>query len=355
VFTDEQELLLCERIQTEFLDNQLLFTDHDFRNLAIAAYYNWNPIDAASEQLTAKDFHGSNGFIHNFKQRHSFSSRRSHYKRRPAQTSPATLEKTRRWILSIRSLVQYRQEELSYVVNCDETCWRLYPNGILTWAKKGADGVSLDIRGNEKASITALATITAENTKLPLFIIAKGKTKRAEATQLGNIKEHRGDHSVNGWTTAETMSRYLWWLRELYPPVRTPFGKKALPIDLILDCYPAHLTMAVRREAAKLKIQLHFVPIGMTDKLQPLDRRVFGCLTATARAEYRRFSAAHPGEKVRTPDAVRMLIHSWEHLSLAAVEAAWSVYDDRERHRPDGEDDEWDPDHFSQDDESDDD
>jgi hypothetical protein len=85
MFTDEQKSRLCDRIQTEFIDKQLLFTDHDFRRMAIAAYCEWNPINVANGQLTVKDFHGSNEFVYNFKQRYSFSSRRAHYKRRPSQ------------------------------------------------------------------------------------------------------------------------------------------------------------------------------------------------------------------------------------------------------------------------------
>jgi hypothetical protein len=116
--------------------------------------------------------------------------------------------------------------------------------------RKRARTGSLDIRGNQKAAITALATITADNKKLPLFILAKAKTKRAEAMQLGNIRKHRGDHLVSGWTTAETMRWYLWRLREWYSPVETRSRKKALPIDLILDCYQAHLTQEVSEQAA---------------------------------------------------------------------------------------------------------
>jgi hypothetical protein len=41
--------------QTEFIDKQLLFTDHDFQMLAITAFYEWNPIDAESDEFTAKD------------------------------------------------------------------------------------------------------------------------------------------------------------------------------------------------------------------------------------------------------------------------------------------------------------
>jgi hypothetical protein len=323
--------------------------------LAITAFYEWNPIEMESDEFTAKDFHASNGFVHNFKPRHSFSSRRVHYTRRPSEFGGIGEINMRRWVREIKLILKERKNELSYVVNCDETCWRLYPNGILPWARRGANGVSLAIRGNEKAVITPLATITAENTKLPLFIIAKGKTKRVESTHLGPISEHRADHSPSGWTTEDTMQRYLTWLRERYPPVRTPDGEKALPIDLILDCYLAHMTRTVRSTAARLKIRLHFIPIGRTDKLQPLDRRIFGCLKATARAEYRRFSMAHPCEKIRTPDAGTMLRRSWDHLSLAAMEAAWMIYTRPDRTGPEDVEDDWHPDFLFLDDSSDDD
>jgi hypothetical protein len=53
---------------------------------------------------------------------------------------------------------------------------------------------------------------------------------------------------------------------------------------------------------------------------------------------------AHPGEKIRTPDAVTMLRNSWEHLSLAAMEAAWRIYTRPDRTGPEDEEDDWDPD-----------
>jgi hypothetical protein len=64
------------------------------------------------------------------------------------------------------------------VLNCDETCWRLYPNGILTWAETGSENVAIEIPGDEKASITAMATITADHQKLPLYLIAQGENKQ---------------------------------------------------------------------------------------------------------------------------------------------------------------------------------
>jgi hypothetical protein len=50
------------------------------------------------------------------------------------------------------------------------------PNGLLTWAPVGADGVSVGLDASDKDSITVLASITAARTKLPLQFIVKGRT-----------------------------------------------------------------------------------------------------------------------------------------------------------------------------------
>jgi hypothetical protein len=47
------------------------------------------------------------------------------------------------------------------IVNCDETNWLLWPNGLLTWAQLGQSSVQIQIDGDDKASFTAMTTITA--------------------------------------------------------------------------------------------------------------------------------------------------------------------------------------------------
>jgi hypothetical protein len=210
------------------------------------------------------------------------------------------------------------------IVNCDETSWRLYPNGILTWARAGSDGVAVEIMGDEKMSITAMATITADTkgrNKLPLYLIAKGKTKRVEISQLGEIGVHQADHSQSGWQTVDTMKRYIAWLHQTMRSRGTTGD-----IHLILDVYRAHMAPEVRELAEQNSIVLHFIPAGFTDYYQPLDRRVFGCLKATARGYYLR--NAMDGEKspLTKKDAVAILIKSWEKLSECAMESAWRIY-----------------------------
>jgi hypothetical protein len=59
---------------------------------------------------------------------------------------------------------------LDMIANCDETAWRIIPDGLLTWAPVGRDGVLLQLDGKEKDSVTVLASITA-NLQLSLGVM----------------------------------------------------------------------------------------------------------------------------------------------------------------------------------------
>jgi hypothetical protein len=130
-----------------------IFRDADFKLRAIEAYYRWNPINPEAETATYKQFMASNGFIDLFKKRHHFSSRCSHFKRR----SPPNAELEKKFTDETTEIVS--AEDRDRVLNCDETCYKLYPNGILTWAEVGSDNVAVSITGNEKEAIMVMATV----------------------------------------------------------------------------------------------------------------------------------------------------------------------------------------------------
>jgi hypothetical protein len=206
----------------------------------------------------------------------------------------------------------------SYIFNADETCWRLYPQGILTWAEKGKDNVQLHCSGDEKASITVMAAISAAGDKLPLFFIAKGKTVRAERSQIGDVGLHDVTHSETGWMTVVTFKEYLTLLREHHPDIPV--------IHLLLDVYAAHRSKESKDLADQLGIKLYFVPAGCTDMFQPLDRLVFGALKATARKMFHDALARDPQLQVTKPWAVQLLVESWKRFARSTVELAWDCY-----------------------------
>jgi hypothetical protein len=263
------------------------------------------------------EFTCSNGFIEDFKERNRFRSRRAHYKRRPT-TDPAIAAAG---IDEIQQLIA-TAPDLDRVVNCDETCWRVYPNALKTWAPCGSDNVQVTIGGNDKDSFTALCSITAARRKLPMVMIAKGKTTRAEHSQLGDVEPHVAMHSESGWITVEGFQEYLTLLKQEFP------GDD--PIFLILDCYSVHRTREVQDRALELRIIIKMIPGGMTDSLQPLDRAVFGVMKATARRMYRMYrmhTADADRPRLRTLEAVQFLTHAWEQVSPHVLDDAWHLDD----------------------------
>jgi hypothetical protein len=95
------------------------------------------------------------------------------------------------------------------IINCDETMWRIVPIGLLTCAPGGNDGVTVLLNAAEKEAITALASTTVAHDKLPLFLIARGKTTRCEHSQLGPTDDCVSAHCPSEWTTGNTFHAYL--------------------------------------------------------------------------------------------------------------------------------------------------
>ena len=102
------------------------------------------------------------------------------------------------------------------------------------------------------------------------------------------------------------------------------------PVHLILDVYAVHRNEEIKEYAKNLGIEMYFIPAGLTDKFQPLDRRVFGCLKATARHIFYEQMIENPEMEFTKQKAVESLIYSWEHLSQEVIEDAWSIYLDNE-------------------------
>jgi hypothetical protein len=100
-------------------------------------------------------------------------------------------------------------------------------------------------------------------------------------TQLGELGDNAFDHSPTEWTTVQTRIRYLGWLRELLDDR----DEEKRIYDVLTDIYPVHIAKSVRLQARLLGFNIHFIPYGMTDKYQTLDRSIFGCMKSTARAE----------------------------------------------------------------------
>ena len=311
IFADLEEQAIKDFIVTCFLQPGYVFTNEDFVEIAVNAYLTKYKDKTNFEEM--KDFLVSHQFIHDFKKRNHLSSRTLHSRRRPNVTE----EEKSNWINTIKNLLS--TVDHSRIVNVDETCWKCFPNGLVTWAEKGSDGISINLDSSPKASMTVLASIRADGTKIPLYFIAKGKTVLVETTQIGDVSPHMSNHAENGWTTEETFYEYLLFLRQHF--------NDEDPIHLLLDSYKAHKCQSIIDLAETLKIKLYFIPPGMTDEFQPLDRRVFGCLKATARYLFRKEYNQNKEKKFTKLKAAQCMVWAWEHLQPNIIQESWSIYE----------------------------
>jgi hypothetical protein len=73
-------------------------------------------------------------------------------------------------------------------LNSDESFWLILYRPRKTVAPTGAETVKVEVDGDPKAGLTLMGTITAAGTKLPLFLVAKGLTRRCHK-QFGDLEE----------------------------------------------------------------------------------------------------------------------------------------------------------------------
>jgi hypothetical protein len=97
---------------------------------------------------------------------------------------------------------------------------------------RGVKNIQGFCNGDEKDSLTVVAALAAARIKLPLTLIATGKTHIVEENHFGDIGHHCIDHSGSGWTTADTFQRWLAWLGSVYDD--------GDPLWPVLDRYSVH-------------------------------------------------------------------------------------------------------------------
>jgi hypothetical protein len=84
----------------------------------------------------------------------------------------------------------------------------------------------------------------------------------------------------------------------------------------------------VKDAAARLGITLHFIPPGLTDEFQPLDRAVFGVLETQAKRLFHARFHLNPYERKRKQDSVADMACAWPLLGESAIDAACDVYNE---------------------------
>jgi hypothetical protein len=186
-----------------------------------------------------------------------------------------------------------------------------------TIAERGAETVKRYVNGETKAGFTFFASILVDGPKLPLSLLAKGKTPRCHRRfGLHPPYEHLIWHSSNGWCNSCLMEAYLHWLRGRLTAAR---------IVLLMDRFGAHETLEIYYLAEALTIHLIFIPCGGTGQYHPLDRRTFGALTAMGRSRWTALYARNPGVMCTRELAAGLLLGCWDALSQCCVQDGWDL------------------------------
>jgi hypothetical protein len=85
----------------------------------------------------------------------------------------------------------------------------------------------------------------------------------------------------------------------------------------------------VKRLVEDLNIEIHYIPVGATDVLQPLDRRVFGVLKGQARRLFHRRVSEDYLHRCTKSEACEDLMVAWAHLSREDLLRSWDLYDEK--------------------------
>ena len=203
------------------------------------------------------------------------------------------------------------------ILNMDETAWNfVFVRGEVL-AVKGKEEVDAQLPDDYRKSFTAIATISADGSKLPPLFLAKGSSNKCEK-QFDGMKSSPDDyfifHSQGGNTDNEAMLFYLRLVNK---------WMKNQNCVLILDRYSSHMSEPVLEEAEKLKIKLIFIPTSATDKFQPLDLRVFGALKSSA-SSFFNDHVYKTGKSYTQAEAADLFVSCWKKLGRNVIASAWN-------------------------------
>jgi hypothetical protein len=309
---------IWNRINTEYLQKHYLFTDEHCREIALEEVEKFNKSASPKSRI---QFRASRNWVRKFREEHEVSLRTPHLRRRQKP--------------DIKSIQVFSNEldqamenmDHRHIVNADETNWPVVSSRTKTWINyNGEKSINRDVRavvdGDNKASFTVMATITASGESLPLFMLAKGKTERCEK-QLTAIDGNIISHSENGWVTLEVMEEYLYFLRST---MEQKFGLKTRQkLLLILDVYASHRKGHLIEKARQLNIDLLFIPAGMTGELQPLDATIFGELKSAGAGKFLKAYMVKPNQTFTKQKASISIQKCWENLKPTSILKSWEV------------------------------
>lgn len=168
-------------------------------------------------------------------------------------------------------------DKAPFIFNTDESGFRSDPSRFRGIGEKGKS-LSRVSGGSGRESTTVLACASADGSVMPPMILFRGAT--TVQPRWVSDKAYPGTTyavSDSGWMEGSVFLN--WFLSDFVPHVSKIREEKNLANQealLIFDGHNSHITLNLVKVAMANKITLMRLPSHLTDKLQPLDKCVFG-------------------------------------------------------------------------------
>jgi len=177
----------------------------------------------------------------------------------------------------LNTIVVNNNIEKSFVFNADESGFKTDPSRLKAIGE-GGKTLNRISGGSGRESISVLAWISADGSCVPPFIILKGVSVQARWTWEKAYPGTVYGVSQNGWVEEQLF--FNWFTTVFVKHVEQKrFDLKTNAKALLLyDGHCSHISVRIIEIAIKHNITLFKFPSHLTDKLQPLDKCVFGRL-----------------------------------------------------------------------------
>ncbi|KAG5895951.1 hypothetical protein JTB14_027952 [Gonioctena quinquepunctata] len=173
-------------------------------------------------------------------------------------------------------VIKEKIDDAMFVFNADESGFGNDPLRIRAIGERGKT-LSRISGGSGRESTSVLACVAADGSFLPPFIIFKGGAVQARWTSPKAYPGIVYSVSTNGWMEEAQFfnwfeSVFVKWVKDLKVTKNLP-DQNAL---LLYDGHKSHMRLRIIECALDDKIVLVKFPSHLTDRLQPLDKCVFG-------------------------------------------------------------------------------
>jgi transposase-like protein len=204
------------------------------------------------------------------------------------------------------------------VYNADETNMYFSPQPTSTYAPRGSRTVS--IKGADSSSrCTVMLCASMSGTKLPPFLIFRGKNDRAGHIKRellrkdGYPEEMEYGVQERAWMDESLM---LEWIEKVWKPLAKLNNKVKY---MILDECRSHLTAAVRKAFADCNTEVDLIPGGYTSKLQPLDVGINKPFKGYVSDDFTDWLIVNRNRKPTRQDVSMWILNGWNRVSEQIV------------------------------------